>query len=328
MMLGGSDDVFIPSHRLLALFVAMAASPWLITLAQQIANALVGAIASADPQLNWLTVNNPGSASLAMDFTRPFSIIGQYVGGTFAQTSGMQWWQLDKWADYVIRGIVIAVTGFVACITVFIMEMMLILQKLILVAGGPLMPIFIACLSIRAAEGSAQNFLKSVVGVMCWPIGWAIVHIGTMAALQNLQAPSWTASLFQLVLSGIVIGIVCLWMIFGTICAPLLIVRAVTSGSNFAAELFGGFASAAGQHGAHGVRAGSAVGGALIGSTMGPAGAIAGASMGAQVGNAGAALVTSATEAAEGVNGERRAIPSSRSAGIADAAIKGIIKRA
>ena len=335
MMLAGSEDVFIPSHRLLALFVGMAASPWLITLAQQIANALVGAIAGADPALSWLPVNNPGSASLAMDFTKPFSIIGQYVGGTFAQTSGMQWWQVDKWTDYVIRGLVIAATGAVACVTVFIMEVMLILQKLILVASGPLMPIFIACLSIRAAEGSAQNFLKSVVGVMCWPIGWALVHIGTMAALQNLQAPSWTASLFQLVLSGASLGVVCLWMVVGTIGAPFLIARAVTSGSNFAADLVGGFASAAGQHSAHGVKSGSAVAGALVGSTTGPAGAIAGGSMGAHVGNAAAALVTSATEAAEGasgsregVSGSRRAIPSSRSAGIADAAIQGIVSRA
>jgi len=255
-------------------------------------------------------------------------VIGQYVGGTFAQTSAMQWWQVDKWTDYVIRGLVIAATGFVACVTVFIMEVMLILQKLIVVASGPLMPIFIACLSIRAAEGSAQNFLKSVVGVMCWPVGWALVHIGTMAALQNLQPPSWTASLFQLVLSGTSLGVVCLWMVVGTIGAPYLIARAVTSGSNFAAELFGGFASAAGQHSVHGVKSGTAVAGALVGSTMGPAGALAGANLGTQMGNAGAALVTSATESAEGVSGERRAIPSSRSAGIADAAIQGIVKRA
>jgi hypothetical protein len=326
MMLAGSEDVFIPSHRLLALFVAMAASPWLLTLAQQIANALVGAIAGADPALNWLPVNNPGSASLAMDFTKPFSVIGQYVGGTFAQTSGMQWWQVDKWTDYVIRGLVIAMTGFVACVTVFIMEVMLILQKLIVVASGPLMPISIACLSIRAAEGSAQNFLKSIVGVMCWPVGWALVHIGTMAALQNLQAPSWTASLFQLVLSGASLGVVCLWMVVGTIGAPFLIARAVTSGSNFAAELVGGVAGAAGQHAAHGVKSGTAVAGALVGSTMGPGGALAGVNLGTQMGNAGAALVASATESAEGVSGERRAIPSSRSAGIADAAIQGIVK--
>ena len=199
MMLASSETVLTPSYRLIALFAAIAAAPWFLTIGQTIANALVGAIASADPAISWLVVNNPGNASLVMDFSKPFQVIGQFVGGTFANTSGIQWWEVGKWADYIIRGIVIAIVGGVAVITVFIMEVMLILQKLILLGSQPLMPIFIACLSIGAAEGSAQNFLKSVLGVMCWPVGWAIGHIGTMAAIQNLQPPSWTAPLFQLV---------------------------------------------------------------------------------------------------------------------------------
>jgi hypothetical protein len=66
--------------------------------------------------------------------------------------------------------------------------------------------------------------------------------------------------------------------------------------------------------------------GALIGgAAAGPAGAAAGASLGSKAGEAMAAPVVSATESAEGVNGGRRAIPSSRSAEVADAAI-GLIK--
>jgi hypothetical protein len=122
--------------------------------------------------------------------------------------------------------------------------------------------------------------------------------------------------------------VVCLWMIVVTIGAPMLIARAVVSGTNFAAGLVGGFASAAGQHAASGVQSGSAVTGALAGSSMGPAGAALGESAGAMAGGAGAALITSATQAAEGINGEQAAIPNSRSAGIADAAIKGIKARA
>ena len=77
---------------------------------------------------------------------------------------------------------------------------------------------------------------------------------------------------------------------------------------------------------ARGLQTGGALAGALVGGAhAGPAGAVAGASLGGQVGNAVALPLTSATESAEGVNEGRRAIPSSRSAGVADAAI-GLIK--
>ena len=132
-----------------------------------------------------------------------------------------------------------------------------------------------------STEGSGQNFLKSVAGVMCWPVGWAIVHIATMAGLQALQPPSLNAQLGELLLSFGALAVVCLWMVVGTIGAPKLIANAVTSGTNFATGMVGGFTSAAGQHAARGLQAGTAVGGALVGGAYaGPAGAVAGASLG------------------------------------------------
>jgi hypothetical protein len=110
-----------------------------------------------------------------------------------------------------------------------------------------------------------------------------------------------------------------------------MIAKMVTSGTNFAQSMVGSFASAAGQHAARGLQAGGSVTGALVGSTAGPGGAAAGASLGGAAGGALALPITSATESAEGVNEGRRefegrrAIPSSRSAKVADAAI-GLIK--
>ena len=46
MMLASSETVLTPSYRLIALFAAIAAAPWFLTIGQTIANALVGAIAS------------------------------------------------------------------------------------------------------------------------------------------------------------------------------------------------------------------------------------------------------------------------------------------
>jgi hypothetical protein len=322
-----SDSVFPPFTRLIMLFVCIAGSPWMIGIAQQIANALVGAVASAIPNMGWLVVNNPNDASLSMDFSKPFGIISQYIAGkTGPAPTGPPVLELNKWADYLTRALFIFVTAGVACITVFIMQAMLIIQKLILVFSKLLVPIFIACLSLPSAEGSGQNFLKSIAGVMCWPVGWAIIHIATMAGLQALQPPSLNAQLGELLLSFGALAVVCLWMVVGTIGAPKLIAKAVTSGTNFATGMVGGFASAAGRHAARGLQAGGAVTGALVGgATAGPAGAAAGASWGSKAGGALALPLTSATESAEGVNEGRRPIPSSRSAAVADAAI-GLIK--
>ena len=323
-----SETGFSPTARLITLLACMSAAPWFLTIAQEIANTLVRWIGAADPQLNWLVVNNPGDASLAMDFSKPFGIIGQYVTGSPGPAPGTSLLELGKWPDYLMRAIVIALTGIAACVTVFLMEVMLVLQKLILVCGRPLLPIFIASLSLRAAQGSAQIFLKAVVGVTCWPIGWAIVHVGTMAALQLLKPPSWNAGLGELILTGIVLGVICLWMAVGTIGAPVWIARTVTRGTNFASDMMGNFASAAGQHAARGAEKGGAVAGALAGSLGGPSGAAIGAGLGSGAGSVAGSLITSATQSAEGVNGGRNAIPSSRSAGLADMAIKGIKSRA
>jgi hypothetical protein len=320
-----ADSVFAPSSQLIMLLVCIAGAPWMLGIAQQIANALVGAVASAIPNMGWLVVNNPNDASLSMDFSKPFGIISKYIAGKTGPAP-QSWWEVNKWADYLMRAFFILLTAGVACFTVFIMQAMLIIQKLILVFSKLLVPIFIACLSLPGSQGSGQNFLKSIAGVMCWPVGWAIVHIGTMAALQALQPPSLNAQLGELLLSFGVFAVVCLWPVVGTIGAPWMIAKMVTSGTNFAHSMMGSFASTAGQHASRGLQAGGAVAGALVGgATAGPAGAAAGASWGSKAGGALALPLTSATESAEGVNEGRRPIPSSRSAAVADAAI-GLIK--
>jgi hypothetical protein len=153
----------------------------------------------------------------------------------------------------------------------------------------------------------------------------AIVHVGTMAALQALQPPSINASLGELILGFATLSVVCLWPVVGTIGAPWMIANMVTSGTNFAQSMVGAFSSAAGQHASRGLHSGGAVTGALVGALAGPEGAVAGASFGGKAGGALALPLTSASESAEGVNEGRRAIPSSRSARVADAAI-GLIK--
>jgi hypothetical protein len=328
MKLAGSEEVLSPISSIMILMACVGISPWLLTLVQEAANGLVGVIVSADPALAWIPVNNPNSSSLALNYSHPFQVIGAYVAGkTGAPPAAGLVPDLGAWADYLTRVIIIAITGIVAAFTVAVMMIMLILQKLILLFSGVLLPLFLALLSIPATRGSAQNFLKSLVGVCVWPVGWAVINIGTQAALQNLQPPNWNASLGELLLSFIVLAVICLWMVVGTVASPMLIARTVTSGSNFAAEMWSNYASSVGHHASSGIKSAASVGGALVGSAMGPGGAMAGASVGGAVGGMMSSPISAATQSADGVNGGRQALPSSRSAEAADAAIKEIAKR-
>src|SRR4029077_12692424 len=116
--------------------------------------------------------------------------------------------------------------------TIIIMHFILIIQKLIILFSGPLLPLVIGALSIPAAQGSAQNILKAIVGVLCWPIGWALGSIGWMAALNLLKGPGWGQNPGSTVWALIPLFFCCLWIIVVAIGAPLAISAAVVHGTN------------------------------------------------------------------------------------------------
>jgi hypothetical protein len=320
-----------PTFRIAALFATIAASPWFVTLGEAVVRGTVQLIASYAPNLNWLLVNNSSDYSMAMNFAKPYHILAQFVAGKFQA----DWPGLDfsKWGEYFMRVVLIGVVGIVAGITVFLMELVLVLQKLIMIGSRPFMPVFIAALSIPAASGQSRNFLIGVIGVICWPIGWATVHTGTMAALINLHPPAWNASWWELFVAAVTLGAVCAWMVVATVGAPWLMSRKVQSGASFAAGAVAGWATNLGRHVGNVIRAGGALGGGAVGAMGGaalggPAGMVAGAAIGARAGaSAGGAVaspVTTATQAAAPFNGTPQAAPSSRSAAAADLALQGL----
>ena len=234
------DNMLRPIFRAAGLILAIACVPFFLRLLQELASGLVAAIVSVDPDLAWIPAQNPNDASLALDFSKPYAVLSQFALGELSQApQGASMMDLSKWTDYLLRGIVILTAGAVAALTIMVMQVMLILQKLILIGSKLIAPLFIASLGIPAAQGAAQNFLKTIIAVVCWPVGWALVHLGTMAALRNLHPPVWNATLVVLVASLVPLFVVCLWMFVGTVGTPLLIARAVTSGSNFAADMLG-----------------------------------------------------------------------------------------
>jgi hypothetical protein len=325
MVIPARDRVLSDFARAGILAVCAVSSPWFLALAEESANALVGAIGSTVPGMDWLPVNNPGPNDLTMDYTKPFGVLAKYIAA--AGTADFKPWDIWKWNEYIFRAGAVAFCGLVAALTVFIMQALLILQKLILILSVPLLPVFIGCLMLPAMHGTSVHFFKSVIATVCWPVAWAIVHIGTMAALGNIPALNLGSGVGEIMVACASLAITCCYMIVGTLAAPLLIYGMLTRGSNFAAGLMGGVAGAGAAHIVNISRSAGAVGGAAVGSLAGPSGVSAGALAGSHAGEMLALPASAVSSVGSSLSGNH-AHPSSRSAAAADVAIQAIRRRA
>jgi hypothetical protein len=322
------DLPFRPTVKFILLMAVTAGSPWVLGIVESIATGLVNVVGASNPALNWLIVNNPGETDLALNFGQPYQVIGQYLHGQSANAPGF--FQMGAWANYLIRLLFAAIASGFAVLAVTVMEVMLVIQKLILVFGRPLMPLAIGALFIPAAKQAGETFLKFTVSACVWPIGWALLHTGTMAGLRTLHPPDWNASFGTLLAAVLQLALICLWMVWVAARSPKLITRAISSGAHLVAEAIGGAAGSASSHAGNVVKAGATAGGAALGIPGGAAGIAAGAYLGSAAGGALSAPIGSAIQGIEGVNAAhganegRQAVPSSKSRALADQAVKGL----
>jgi hypothetical protein len=172
-----------------------------------------------------------------------------------------------------------------------------IFQKVILNMGYALSPLLIGFMAIPALKHIGSRYLLNLVGVLLWPLGWAVAALVTQGMLDFISNPTLeyidpTSQLpdLQKTFGAAAIGF---WIIFSTIAAPVMIQKVISSGA-LASEMF--------SHGAHTVvqTAAAAIGGAVAAAPFGPIAAVgAGGTAGAlnmvstagRVGNAGS-LVT------------------------------------
>jgi hypothetical protein len=168
-----------------------------------------------------------------------------------------------------------------------------IFQKVILNMGYALSPLLIGFMAIPALKHTGGRYLLNLVGVLLWPLGWAVAALVTQGMLDFISNPTLeyidpTSHLpdLQKTFGAAAIGF---WIIFSTIAAPVMIQKVISSGA-LASEMF--------SHGAHTVvqTAAAAIGGAVAAAPFGPIAAVgAGGTAGAlnmvstagRVGNAG-----------------------------------------
>ncbi len=122
-----------------------------------------------------------------------------------------------------------------------------IIQKFILFTSYALSPLLIGFMAIRAFRSVGSRYLMNIVGVLLWPLGWAVAALITQGILDFMTDPSFkfidpTATIYSLQATvGVVV--VAFWIVFSTIAAPLVIQKVLTSGALAGGQLLAGAAS-------------------------------------------------------------------------------------
>ena len=278
------ETLFDALGRFILLAAAIGAAPWFLAVTQDIVSSLVNAIGQLAGG-SWEVTPNASNNQLAMNWTAPYKQLGAFVTGHFPDIAGTQWWEFGKWFTYAVQEILIVATSLVGGMTIMIMQLVLIVQRIIILMSGPIMPLAIGALFIPAAQGSAQNILKGIVGVICWPLGWGIASIGWMAGLKLLQGPTWGSNPGSIMVVLVPFLLVCLWMALSAVGAPAIISASVTQGTNAVAGMVGASASVAAYQAAGALRGASSIIGAGIGARGGGSGVESGARMGSDAGS-------------------------------------------
>jgi hypothetical protein len=205
------------------------------------------------------------------------------------------WWsvlsQLPNISADLLITVVLWIVGWVAVVLMF---WAYIIQTVILNIGYALSPLLIGFMAIPALKQIGTRYLLNLVGVLLWPLGWAVAALVTQGMLDYLSDPAsdYISPVpgqpgMQGSLGTATVGF---WIIFSTIAAPLIIQKTISAGALATTGLLSGAASAGIQ------TVSSTISGAAAAAPLGPLAAVAAAgtagtltmfSTSAGVGNAG-----------------------------------------
>jgi type IV secretion system protein TrbL len=185
----------------------------------------------------------------------PANVFNEYNAALVAKKSTSEqtgWWdKLFHAGTTIFEAIVSGFLWLFGLLASAILFYAYIVQKMILYLGYSLSPIFIGFMAIRSLNHVGQKYIVGLVGVMAWPLGWAVAAIVTQGLLTFMTDQSF---LQNSTLSGgagyglqnfIGVGLLGVWLIFSTIAAPIIIQKALTEGYQAGAALLTGATGAA-----------------------------------------------------------------------------------
>lgn len=226
------------------------------------------------------------------------------------------WWNImSDLQGFAVEKIITGLLYLVAHFASLLLFWAYVFQKVILHIGYALSPILIGFMAIQALRGVGSRYLMNLIGLLLWPLGWAVAALITQGILDFMTDPSFkfidpTNVLYtlQATFGAAVLGF---WIVFSTVAAPIIIQKVLSDGIMAGSALVSGGVGAALQT----VR--TAVGAAAIASTTGSAGTTVGAaglasmlgvlSSAAGLGNAGGIIIAGSGLPSRGQQGKPNA---------------------
>ena len=159
--------------------------------------------------------------------------------------SDHSWWDiLGDLSGFTVEILISGILWLVGEFASLLLFWAYIIQKFILFSGYALSPLLIGFMAIRPLRSIGGRYLMNIVGVLLWPLGWAVAALITQGILDFMTDPSFkfidpTASLYSLQATvGVVV--VAFWIVFSTISAPLVIQKVIASGELAGGQLIAG----------------------------------------------------------------------------------------
>ena len=200
--------------------------------------------------------------------------------------------QKDSEEGYVeafFRAIMAGALLLLGYITKGVVLLFLVLQKILLTFAYALSPIFVGFFALRSTRGIAVNYLMTTVGLVSWPLGFALSACGTYGLVQffgNLGFFSVAGNVLTLNEAFFALLIIAVWLLVSTIISPVIISKVMATGAQAGSALLANainvpmaIAGGAASAGAAAATGGASAAGQSAASVLGGIAAGAGAAM-------------------------------------------------
>lgn len=98
---------------------------------------------------------------------------------SFLKVTELKSW-IQDWLYRRFTGVVFMAMSALLWVSSWVVTIFETARYFLLKFGGLLLPIFIAGLMTRTFSSQSINYIFGLIGIICWPIGWAIGNLGTL----------------------------------------------------------------------------------------------------------------------------------------------------
>ena len=162
--------------------------------------------------------------------------------------SNHSWWDIiGNVSGFTVEVLISGILWLIGQFASLMLFWAYIIQKFILFSGYALAPLLIGFMAIRPLRHTGSRYLMHLVGVLLWPLGWAVAALITQGILdfmtdQSLRYLDPTATFYTLQ-ESIGVLVLAFWIIFSTIAAPIIIQKVLDHGMLAGGQLISGAVS-------------------------------------------------------------------------------------